>query len=63
MNISDYIKLATLTPLQEQVVDRDICPKCHSKTLNVPYVCEGQEWCQCTKCLRVYVRHERRLTG
>lgn len=63
MSISDLIKLESITPLQEQVKDLGMCPKCHSKTLAEKF--NNGEWRadQCSTCLTVYMGQARKLTG
>lgn len=58
MSIRDLIKPNVMTPLQRQVVDLDMCPHCHKKTLRYAYSCELFSAWQCTDCNRVYILDE-----
>lgn len=53
-----------MTPLQSQVAELGVCPKCHSKTL-VEKHNDGEfiKWDQCSMCLNVYAAPPRRLVG
>lgn len=59
--MTGLFEFATMTPLQEQVVEHGVCPKCHTKTL----VCKSMDteaaWDQCTTCNTVYCVPARRL--
>jgi ribosomal protein L37AE/L43A len=55
VGIFDFIKFAIMKPLQQQVVERGVCPKCHKKTLRHVHTCEHFSSWQCTKCLHVYM--------
>lgn len=59
----DWLKFCTMTPLEEQAVERNICPKCHRKTLAHKHDDGEQDWMQCRDCLTVYVLPARRLVG
>jgi hypothetical protein len=61
--LSDWLKFATMHPLQERVVESGVCPKCHTKTLASKHVGGEIEWFQCSTCLNVYGLPERRLVG
>ena len=53
--LSDWIKTAVMSPLQERVVGIGMCPKCHAKTLRPVHAAEGMQFDQCGRCLNVYV--------
>lgn len=61
--LKDWFKTAVMHNLQEQVIERGICSKCHIKTLQPKYIGGELEWFQCSRCLTVYALPERRLTG
>lgn len=52
---SDLVKLATMTPLQQQAAELGFCPRCHAKTLAEKHEGAGMSFMQCGKCLHVYV--------
>ena len=52
---TDWIKPAVITKLQQQALDVNICPKCHTKTLADVSV-KGLIADQCTNCLCVYIK-------
>jgi ribosomal protein L37AE/L43A len=60
VSIFDWMKFQLMTPLQEQVVNLDVCTTCHTKTLRVAHVDTSGSWLQCTKCKTVF---HRAVTG
>lgn len=46
--------LETGTDIQLQVIALGICPKCHTKTLNVKHLDRPMRWSQCSICNTVY---------
>lgn len=55
MTLFEFIKPATMTLLQEQVVANGTCPKCHKRTLRFVHSCEHFSSWQCTGCQHVYM--------
>lgn len=55
MDIGEWLKTAVMHPLQERVIGLGLCPKCHTKTLRQGLEAEGVQFCQCERCLIVYV--------
>ena len=62
-SLADLLKFAVMHPLQERVIERGICSKCHTKTLQSKHVAAEMEWFQCSGCNTVYCLPERRLIG
>lgn len=62
VSLSDWFKI--MTPLQAQVAELGVCPKCHTKTL-VEKHNDGEhiKWDQCRACLNIYAGPPRRLIG
>lgn len=48
------IRLALSTPLEDQVANLGVCPKCHTKTLELKHVGGACDWHQCSKCRTVF---------
>ncbi len=49
------LKFSTITPLQEQVIRKGICAKCHRNgTLLLVYTIADCAMYQCTKCLTTW---------
>ena len=53
--LSDLLKSAIMTPLQQRVAEAGVCPKCHTKTTTLRHEAEGMSFEQCTDCLTVWV--------
>ncbi len=51
------VKFRTITKLEQRVIDLNICPACHTKTLKtyMPYMQCIHPFKQCTKCFTVYM--------
>ncbi len=47
-----------LSPLSLQVIDKRICPSCHTKTLQDRSTRELVVW-QCSECYTVYILEEK----
>lgn len=60
---NDWLKFATMNPLQARCTELGVCPKCHTKTLVSKYIGGELEFFQCSTCLVVYTLPERKLTG
>ena len=63
MTSLDFIKFATMHPLQERVAELGTCPNCHVKSLRALGLVAETEWFQCRRCSHVFVLPDRRLTG
>ena len=55
MQLSEYIKLSLMNPLQERVASIGTCPKCHKRTLRLAHRHEDMQFWQCSGDLAVYV--------
>jgi hypothetical protein len=53
--LKELIKLATMTPLQQQVIESGMCFKCHAKTLELFHKEAEMRFLQCYKCLLICV--------
>lgn len=63
MHSLEWIGFNVMHGLQQQVVERGVCSKCHAKTLQSKHNDGETEWFQCSRCLNVYMLPTRRLVG
>lgn len=52
---SELFKGSLMTPLQQQVYDKWICARCHTKTMRFIHCEAGWNFRQCTSCKTVAV--------
>lgn len=55
MILSEFMKTALMTHLQERVASLGVCPVCHAKTLALKNEGTGMKFHQCRQCLTVWV--------
>lgn len=50
-----FLSVKAMTPLEQQVVAIDCCPRCHSKTLDKMHRGGGMQFLLCTSCQHCWV--------
>ena len=53
--VNELFKLAAMSPLAEQVAELNVCPKCHTRTLEEKHSDDFFRAFQCSACGHVWM--------